>query len=103
MTLDQAVKVQQIIDKRAIRCDTQEFLNQKYYSKSRQEYIRYGDMHLDHFFRVFENSFNDDDLLQQIVEGFMNTLERKGKLKKITPLDVIMEEQINARDKKKDN
>lgn len=102
MTLDQAVKVQQIIDKRAIRCDTQEFLNQKYYSKSRQEFIRFGDMHLDHFFRVFCNT-SQDDLLHEIVEGFMNTLAKKGKVKKITPLDMIMEEQINARDKKKDN
>ena len=102
MTLDQAVKVQQIIDKRAIRCDTQEFLNQKYYSKSRQEYIRYGDMHLDHFFRVFNNN-STDNILTEIVEGFMNTLTKNGRVKKVTPLDVIMEEQINARDKKKDN
>ena len=55
MTLDQAVEIQNIIDDRSIAIDTVEFLNQKYYSKSQQKWIRYGDMHLDHFFRVFQN------------------------------------------------
>jgi len=55
MTLDQAVKIQSIIDGRAIAIDTLEFLDQTYYSKSKEEWIRYGNMHLDHFFRVFQN------------------------------------------------
>ena len=56
MTLDQIIKIQSIIDKRAIRCDTEKFLNTKRYSKSKDEWIRFGDMHIDHFLRVFANS-----------------------------------------------
>ena len=39
MTLDQIVKIQSIIDKRAIRSDTLEFLDKKRYSKSKDEWI----------------------------------------------------------------
>ena len=49
MTLDQIVKMQSIIDKRAIRSDTLEFLNQTRYSDSKKANIRFGDMHIDHF------------------------------------------------------
>ena len=56
MTLDQIVKMQQIIDKRSIACDTSKFLNTKRYSKSKDEWIRFGDMHIDHFFRVFQKT-----------------------------------------------
>tara|TARA_R110001592_G_scaffold85761_3_gene253327 strand:+ start:3243 stop:3503 length:261 start_codon:yes stop_codon:yes gene_type:complete len=55
MTLDQIVKIQSIIDKRAIRCDTLEFLNQTRYSHSKQSNIRFGDMHIDHFLTVVSN------------------------------------------------
>ena len=55
MTLDQAVGIQSIIDGRSIAIDTVEFLDQTYYSKSKEEWIRYGDMHIDHFLRVFQN------------------------------------------------
>ena len=55
MTLDQIVKLQSIIDKRAIRCDTLEFLNQTRYSHSKQANIRFGDMHIDHFLTVVSN------------------------------------------------
>ena len=56
MTLDQLVKMQSIIDKRSIRSDTLEFLNQTRYSHSKQANIRYGDMHIDHFLKVFVKS-----------------------------------------------
>ena len=56
MTLDQIVKLQSIVDKRAIRSDTLEFLNQTRYSNSKQANIRFGDMHIDHFLTVVSNS-----------------------------------------------
>ena len=52
MTLREAVKIQAVLDKRAIREDTLEFLDERRWSESKQDYIKYGDMHLDHFFRV---------------------------------------------------
>ena len=52
MTLDQIVKIQSVIDKRAISSDTLEFLNEERYSNSKECMIRYGDMHIDHFLKV---------------------------------------------------
>ena len=56
MTLDQIIKIQSIIDKRAIRSDTLEFLDKERYSDSLDKTIRYGDMHIDHFINVFLTS-----------------------------------------------
>ena len=71
MTLDQIVKLQSIIDKRAIRCDTLEFLNQTRYSHSKQANIRYGDMHIDHFLKVCANSMpdNNEDKTKEMFES----------------------------------
>ena len=55
MTLDEAFKIESILDKRATGYDILEFLDTKYFSKSKQKHIRYGDMHLQHFIRVFQN------------------------------------------------
>ena len=71
MTLDQIVKLQSIIDKRAIRSDTLEFLNQTRYSHSKQTNIRYGDMHIDHFLKVCANSMpdNNEDKTKEMFES----------------------------------
>jgi len=71
MTLDQIVKMQSIIDKRAIRSDTLEFLNQTRYSHSKQANIRYGDMHIDHFLKVCANSMpdNNEDKTKEMFES----------------------------------
>jgi len=63
MTLDQIVKLQSIVDKRAIRSDTLEFLNEERYSNSKECMIRYGDMHIDHFLRVCANVMPDDSYI----------------------------------------
>ena len=73
MTLDQIVKMQNIIDKRAIRSDTLEFLNEQRFSNSKQCMIRYGDMHIDHFLRVcanvMPNDYSDNDKTKEIFES----------------------------------
>jgi len=71
MTLDQIVKMQSIIDKRSIRSDTLEFLNQTRYSHSKQTNIRYGDMHIDHFLKVCANSMpdNNEDKTKEMFES----------------------------------
>ena len=58
MTLDAAFKIESVFDKRATGYDVLEFLYTKYFSKSKQKYIRYGDMHLQHFIRVFQKQEN---------------------------------------------
>jgi len=73
MTLDQIVKMQSIIDKRAIRSDTLEFLNEQRFSNSKQCMIRYGDMHIDHFLRVcanvMPNDYSDNYKTKEIFES----------------------------------
>ena len=90
MTLDQIIKIQSVIDKRAIRSDTLEFLNQTRFSKSKQMNIRFGDMHIDHFIRVFCN-FQDDDFLHFIISMAL----KRGIMQKVN----ITEEIINAKKK----
>ena len=61
MTLDETFKIESILDKRKTGYDILEFLDTKYFSKSRQEYIRYGDIHLQHFIRIFLNLVEDNN------------------------------------------
>ena len=94
MTLNQLIRIQSIIDKRAIRSDTQEFLKKKRYSKSKDEWIEYGDMHIDHFIRVFANGHGvEDDLLMYVVDGFMKTLVKSGKMQKLSKEEFLQEIQ----------
>ena len=93
MTLNQLIRIQSIIDKRAIRSDTQEFLKKKRYSKSKDEWIEYGEMHIDYFIRVFEQEKENDDLLGFIINGFMESLTKKGFAKKLTKEEFLQEIQ----------
>jgi len=90
MTLDDIIQHQRIIDKRAIRSDTKEFLDQTRFSKSKQMHIRFGDMHIDHFIRVFCN-FQDDDFLSFIISLAL----KKGIMQKINLKEVVMEDNFN--------
>jgi len=74
MTLDDALKHEKIFDKRATGCDIVEFLDTTYFSKSKQKYIRYGDMHLQHFIRVFQNKE-----YKITIEDVQETIERLNK------------------------
>ena len=93
MTLNQLIRIQSIIDKRAIRSDTLMFLKKKRYSKSKDELIEYGEMHIDHFIRVFEQEKENDDLLGFIINGFMESLTKKGFAKKLTKEEFLQEIQ----------
>ena len=93
MKLKEIISIQSIIDKRAIRSDTQEFLKKKRYSKSKDEWIEYGEMHIDHFIRVFEQEKENDDLLGFIINGFMESLTKKGFAKKLTKEEFLQEIQ----------
>ena len=69
MTLDDALKHEKIFDKRATGCDIFEFLDTTYFSKSKQKDIRYGDMHLQHFIRVFQKQ---EDLKIETIRKALN-------------------------------
>lgn len=74
MTLDETFKIESILDKRKTGYDVLEFLDTKYFSKSKQKYIRYGDMHLQHFIRVFQNKE-----FRITIEDIQETIERLNK------------------------
>ena len=74
MTLQDALKHEKIFDKRATGYDIVEFLDTTYFSKSKQKYIRYGDMHLQHFIRVFQNKE-----YKITIEDVQETVERLNK------------------------
>ena len=67
MTLNEIVKIQSVIDNRAVASDTLETLKNKfYYSKSKGVNIAVGDMHIDHFLRAFKI----DDFQKKIRTGW---------------------------------
>ncbi len=61
MILFDIIKHQSIIDKREPRSDTLQFLEKKRYSVSKKKFIKYGDMHIDHFLSTVNNDENNDD------------------------------------------
>lgn len=74
MTLEDALKHEKVFDKRATGFDVLEFLDTTYFSKSKQKYIRYGDMHLQHFIRVFQNKE-----YKITIEDIHTTIEHQNK------------------------
>jgi len=64
-TLMELVKIQAVIDNRAIASDTMETLETTYrYSKSKGVNIKIGDMHFDHFLR----SLNLEKVQKNVVD-----------------------------------
>jgi hypothetical protein len=51
MTLDDIIKIQSVIDKREPAKDTIKLLDKKRFSKSKNQEIRLGNMHIDHLLR----------------------------------------------------
>ena len=77
MTLDETFKIESILDKRKTGYDILEFLDTKYFSKSKQKYIRYGDMHLQHFIRVFQNKGNEIETIGKALNEAVTELFKK--------------------------
>ena len=85
MTLNEIVKIQSVIDNRAIASDTLETLNNKfYYSKSKGVNIAIGDMHIDHFLRAFKIDDHQkksvQDETQEIIQQQKKTLKKIKRL-----------------------
>ena len=84
-TLMELVKIQAVIDNRAIASDTIETLETTYrYSKSKGVNIKIGDMHIDHFLRSlnlekFQKNVVDIQTAQ-IIERQKKTLIKIKKL-----------------------
>ena len=68
MKIRQLLDIQKIVEGRAIPCDIAEGINETtYHSKSKQQHIKIGDMHLHHLLRVFMNNDNLYDAFKQII------------------------------------
>ena len=69
MKLDKIFEVQSVLDERKTPCDIPEILEQEYWSKSKKEYVRLGDMDITHFVRVYSKyTLSNVDLLDEINE-----------------------------------
>ena len=84
-TLKELVKIQAVIDNRAIASDTIETLENKYYySKSKGVNIKLGDMHIDHFLRSLnlQDDHRDDVDIQtaQIIVKLKQSLRKIKRL-----------------------
>ena len=52
MKLNQIVGITKILSDRKVPEDVEKFLNDEYYSKSKKENVKFGDMNLFHYIRV---------------------------------------------------
>lgn len=85
MTLNEIIKIQSVIDNRAIATDTLNTLKNKfYYSKSKGVNIAIGEMHIDHFLRAFKIDDHQkksiQDETQEIIEQQKKTLKKIKRL-----------------------
>tara|TARA_R110001592_G_scaffold57345_1_gene174368 strand:- start:266 stop:541 length:276 start_codon:yes stop_codon:yes gene_type:complete len=84
-TLKELVKIQSVIDNRAIASDTLETLENKYYySKSKGVNIKIGDMHIDHFLRSL--NLQDDHRDNVDIKTAQIIVKLKKQLRKIKKL-----------------
>ena len=85
MTLNEIIKIQSVIDNRAIAKDTTATLEDNYYySKSKGVNIKFGDMHIDHFLRALkldkvEKSLNNIKTVE-IINKQKKTLKKIKRL-----------------------
>jgi hypothetical protein len=52
MKLNQIIGITKILSDRKVPDDVEKFLNDEYYSKSKKENVKFGDMDLFHYIRV---------------------------------------------------
>ena len=85
-TLMELVKIQAVIDKRAIASDTIETLENKYYySKSKGVNIKLGNMHIDHFLRSLNlQDDHRDDVDIKTAQIIVKLKQQLRKIKKLT-------------------
>ena len=81
-TLENYFKILEIQTGRKNPCDIMEFLEEQYFSKSSEKYVKYKDMDITHLIRVMLNASDD-------VEN--NRLEVIRLRKKISKLTKVLE------------
>ena len=72
MKIKDILKIESIIDQRATSGDILKFLDQNYYSEYKDDHIKYGDIHIAHFIRIFINKNENDS--DEIFKERLNNL-----------------------------
>ncbi len=64
-TLENHFKILEIQTGRKNPCDIMEFLEEEYYSKSKETYVKYKDMDITHLIRVMLNASEDVEEIRE--------------------------------------
>jgi len=74
MKLRTIFKIQELLDERKTPYDMDEFLEEERYCQSKETKIKYGDMHITHFIRVFMK--NQNSMKKERLEEMQYTLNQ---------------------------
>ena len=89
-TLENHFKILEIQTGRKNPCDVMEFLEEQYYSTSKEKYIKYKDMDITHLIRVMLNA--SDDVVNHIYKNDTLIEEVKRLQDKIKKLTKVLED-----------
>lgn len=82
MKLKDIINIMSIVHERKTPCDIPEILDKEYYSKSKDTYIKYGEMDITYFIRVFNNN-NSNELYDELVKSKQKIIKLEKKLDKV--------------------
>jgi len=85
MKLKDIINIMSIVHERKTPCDIPEILDEEYYSKSKDTYIKYGELDITHFLRVFKNN-NSNELYDELVKSKQKIIKLEKKLDKINSI-----------------
>jgi len=77
-TLENHFKILEIQTGRKNPCDIMEFLEEQYYSKSSEKYVKYKDMDITHLIRVMLNASAD------VEDNRLEVIRLRKKINKLT-------------------
>jgi len=77
-TLENHFKILEIQTGRKNPCDIMEFLEEQYYSKSSEKYVKYKDMDITHLIRVMLNASDD------VEDNRLEVIRLRKKISKLT-------------------
>ena len=77
-TLENHFKILEIQTGRKNPCDIMEFLEEQYYSKSSEKYVKYKDMDITHLIRVMLNASAD------VEDNRLEVIRLRKKISKLT-------------------
>ena len=77
-TLENHFKILEIQTGRKNPCDIMEFLEEQYYSKSKEKYVKHKDMDITHLIRVMLNASTD------VEDNRLEVIRLRKKISKLT-------------------